>query len=75
MGSDMVSGGCCLVRWSKVTSPSELAGLCVLDLMTLRYAVKLQWEWLARTGLKNAAELFEIHQNLINSDRSEYKMW
>jgi hypothetical protein len=35
VGSDTIQGGCCLVAWSKVTHPSELGGLGVVDLTTL----------------------------------------
>jgi hypothetical protein len=48
-GSDTVQGGRCLVAWSKVTRPSELGGLGVVDLTTLGYTLRLRWEWLART--------------------------
>jgi hypothetical protein len=37
------------VAWSKVTQPTELGGLGVLDLTTLGYALRLRWEWLTRT--------------------------
>jgi hypothetical protein len=51
-GSDMASGGHCLVSWSRVTRPVELGGLGVIDLTTMGYALHLRWEWLARTQPK-----------------------
>jgi hypothetical protein len=48
-GTDQVLGEKCLVAWSKVARPADLGGLCILDLMTLGYALRLCWEWLART--------------------------
>jgi hypothetical protein len=45
-GSDTVRGGRCLVAWRKVTRPMELGGLGD----TLGYALRLRWEWQARTA-------------------------
>jgi hypothetical protein len=45
-GSDSASGGKCLVAWAKVARPTYLGGLRVLDLTTLGYVLRLQWEWL-----------------------------
>jgi hypothetical protein len=47
-GSDKVAGSRCLVVWSKITRPSELGGLGVLDLTTMGYALRLRWAWLSR---------------------------
>jgi hypothetical protein len=47
-GSDKVAGGRCLVAWSKITRPSELGGLGVLDLTMMGYALRLRWAWLSR---------------------------
>jgi hypothetical protein len=41
-GTDTVQGVKCLVAWSRVTRPSELGGLGVLDLTTLGYALCLR---------------------------------
>jgi hypothetical protein len=46
----LVQGGRCLVTWQKVTRPVELGGLGVLDLTTLGYALRLRWEWQAKTS-------------------------
>jgi hypothetical protein len=43
-GSDTMQGGKCLVPWQCVTRPVELGGLGMLDLTTLGYALRLQWE-------------------------------
>jgi hypothetical protein len=40
--------GQCKVAWTCVTRPSDLGGLGMLDLNTLGYALRLQWELLAR---------------------------
>jgi hypothetical protein len=48
-GTDTVLGGHCLVAWPRVTQPVELGGLGVVDLTTMGYALRLGWEWLART--------------------------
>jgi hypothetical protein len=48
-GSNSVQGGHCLVAWQKVTRPMELGGLGVLDLTILGYALRLWWEWQAKT--------------------------
>jgi hypothetical protein len=37
-----------MVAWPKVTRPVELGELGVLDLATLRHALRLRWAWLAR---------------------------
>jgi hypothetical protein len=42
----MVQGACCLVAWSKITRPSELDNLGVVDLTTLGYALRLRWKWI-----------------------------
>jgi hypothetical protein len=42
-----VSGGYCLVVWSKVMQPVELGELGVLDLTTYGYVFCMRWEWLA----------------------------
>jgi hypothetical protein len=47
-GSGKVAGGRCLVAWSKITRPSELGDLGVLDLTTMGYALRLRWAWLSR---------------------------
>jgi hypothetical protein len=50
-GSELANGGQCLVAWSRVTRPTELGGLGVLDLTTMAYALRLRWEWQASTML------------------------
>lgn len=47
--TEVVSGGRCLIAWSKVTRPIELGGLGVLDLTTFSYALRLRWQWLCKT--------------------------
>jgi hypothetical protein len=47
-GSDTVKGGQSKVTWLWV-APLELGGLGILDLTTLRYALRMHWSWLART--------------------------
>jgi hypothetical protein len=37
------------VSWAKVTWPVDLGGLGVLDLAMMGYALRLRWEWLARS--------------------------
>jgi hypothetical protein len=38
-----------LVTWPRVARTVELGGLGVIDLTTMGYALRLCWEWLART--------------------------
>jgi hypothetical protein len=48
-GTSTASGGKCMVAWARVTRPVELGGLGILDPTTMGYALRLHWEWLART--------------------------
>jgi hypothetical protein len=54
--SEGLSSGLALTRfavknaWSRVTRHAELGGLGVIDLTTLGYALRLRWEWLAKTN-------------------------
>lgn len=53
-GSDVVSGGRCLVAWPKVCCPRDRGGLGLLDLRVFGYALRTRWEWLQRTDpIKN----------------------
>jgi hypothetical protein len=45
-GTELASGGKCLVAWAKVKRPIELGGLGIIDLTTLGYVLRLRWEWL-----------------------------
>ena len=49
-GSSSVAGGKCKVAWPIVCRPSGLGGLGVLDLRFFGFALRLRWEWLARTS-------------------------
>jgi hypothetical protein len=50
-GTDMSCGRKCMLAWSRVTRPTELSDLGVVNLTTLGYALRLCWEWLAKTNL------------------------
>jgi hypothetical protein len=54
VGTTSASGGKCMVAWSRVTRPSKLGGLGILDLTAMGYALRLWWEWLAREDLDMA---------------------
>jgi hypothetical protein len=43
-----------MVAWSRVTRPTELGGLGVVDLATMGYALRMRWEWLARVDPSQA---------------------
>lgn len=45
------SGGKCNVSWPAVCRPTGLGGLGVLDLRFFGFALRLRWEWLARTDV------------------------
>ena len=49
-GTSSVAGGKCKVAWPIVCRPSGLGGLGVLDLHFFGFALRLRWEWLARTS-------------------------
>ena len=65
-GTDVVSGGHCLVAWEQVCKPFEYGGLGVLNLKLLGYAFRARWLWMQRTsdccwsGLQPAVEP-EVH--------------
>jgi hypothetical protein len=44
-GSEVASGGHCLVRWSNVQKPKEVGGLGVLDLERFSRALRIRWLW------------------------------
>lgn len=44
-GTDNVSGGHCLVRWTKVLKPKAWGGLGVLDFVRFSRALRLRWLW------------------------------
>lgn len=48
-GTSSVSGGQCMVVWSKVCRPSDISGLGIMDLQTMGYPLRMRWEWLRRT--------------------------
>jgi hypothetical protein len=48
-GTETANGGQCLIAWSRVTRPTELGVLSILDLATMGYALQLCWEWQSRT--------------------------
>jgi len=48
-GTDSVSGGKCKVAWPVVCRPTGLGGLGVTDLRFFGLALRLRWEWLARS--------------------------
>jgi hypothetical protein len=54
VGTTSASDGKCMVAWSRVTRPSKLGGLGILDLTAMGYALQLWWEWLAREDLDMA---------------------
>jgi hypothetical protein len=47
--TESASGGRCTVAWDRVTRPTALGRLGVLDLTTMGYVLRLGWEWLVRT--------------------------
>ena len=49
-GTSTVAGGECKVAWPIVCMPKHLGGLGVLDLRFFGFALRLRWEWLARTS-------------------------
>jgi hypothetical protein len=48
-GTDVISGGKCLVAWSQVQWPMHLGRLGVLDLCLMGIALQVRWLWLQRT--------------------------
>jgi hypothetical protein len=44
-GSEVASGGHCLVRWKNVRKPKSVGGLGVLDLERFSRALRLRWLW------------------------------
>jgi hypothetical protein len=48
-GADSYTGGKCRVSWPGVYWPIDLGGLGVIDLRFFGFALRLRWEWLART--------------------------
>jgi hypothetical protein len=48
-GTEVVSGGCCLVAWVNVSCPTRFDGLGLPDLCTLQW---LCWCVLTRTGCR-----------------------
>jgi hypothetical protein len=47
-GSEVVSGGHCLVAWKTVCRPEKLGGLGIIDLHSMGLALQLRWIWLHR---------------------------
>jgi hypothetical protein len=66
-GSDAVQGGHHLVAWSKVTMPSELGGLGVMDLTTLGYVRRLHWEWLVCTKAQRLWAPLLMAENIVKA--------
>jgi hypothetical protein len=48
-GSTSISAGKCRVAWEVVCRPKELGGLEVIDLRRFGMALRLRWDWAART--------------------------
>jgi hypothetical protein len=48
-GSESVGGGRCKVAWETVCRPRDLGGLGVSDLRRAGIALRVCWEWKART--------------------------
>jgi hypothetical protein len=48
-GTDSISGGHCLVEWTKCCRPQELGGLGIPDLKLTGVVLRLRREWLRRT--------------------------
>lgn len=48
-GNATCTGAKCRVAWPTVCRPTELGGLGVIDLRFFGLALRLRWEWLART--------------------------
>jgi hypothetical protein len=48
-GADSCTSGKCRVSWPGVCRPTDLGGLGVIDLRFFSFALRLRWEWLART--------------------------
>jgi hypothetical protein len=48
-GSETVGGGRCKVAWESVCRPRDLGGLGVSDLRRAGIALRVRWEWKART--------------------------
>jgi hypothetical protein len=51
LGSLSTAASKCKVAWPLVCRPSNLGGLGVLDLKIFGFALRLHWEWLARTDV------------------------
>jgi hypothetical protein len=45
-----VRGGNCLISWDKVTTPFDLGGLRILNLLTMNWALQIRWLWLQKTA-------------------------
>jgi hypothetical protein len=50
-GTVSTAGAKCKVAWPVVCRPTNLGGLGVLDLRFFGFALRLRWEWLARTAI------------------------
>ncbi|CAL4994550.1 unnamed protein product [Urochloa decumbens] len=48
-GTEVVSGGHCLVAWPTVCTPQEYGGLGILNLKLMGIALQLRWMWLSKT--------------------------
>jgi hypothetical protein len=47
-GTDNVVSGKCKISWPVVCSPKCFAGLGILDLRVIGFALRLRWEWQKR---------------------------
>ena len=56
-GTEMVSGGHCLVAWPSVCRPKPKGGLGIIDLQVMHSALQVSWAWNARTAYKACSPL------------------
>jgi hypothetical protein len=59
-GTEVASGGHCMVAWVNVTCPTRFGGLGLPDLRTFGMALRPRWLWLVRTDPDNTWAMFRF---------------